>query len=155
MQILNEIICNHPFFEGFDERYLSMLCEAATLIRFEADQLLFQEHKPATHFYLVHQGRVALETTTVGSETIIVQTISAGDALGWSWMFPPYRWRFSARAVNVTEVIAVSASFLRSMGKLHPEFGYELTLRVAGIMGQRLRAARLQLVNFQAKNAAH
>ena len=29
-----------------------------------------------------------------------VQTIGPGDALGWSWLFAPHRWHFTARAVE-------------------------------------------------------
>ena len=77
-----------------------------------------------------------------------VQTISAGEALGWSWLFPPYRWHFSARAVQLTELIAFVAQYLREQAKEDPVFGFELIKRVANVLLQRLQATRMKLLEF-------
>ncbi len=146
---LETVIAAHPFLEDFDERYLPVLREAASLVRFEADEWIFHERETADHFYLIHEGRVALETSVLDRGTTTIQTIGTGDALGWSWLFPPFRWHFGARAIAGTVVIAFRADQLRAKAKEFPEFGYVLVLRVAEVLSQRLRAARLKLVNPQ------
>ncbi len=77
-----------------------------------------------------------------------VQTINAGDALGWSWLFPPYRWHFSARAVDPAELIAFGAQYLREQAKNDPVFGFDLITRVANVLLQRLQATRMKLLDF-------
>ena len=43
----------------------------------------------------------------------LIETIGAGDLLGWSWMFPPYVWHFTARAIEPTTAIFFYGSILR------------------------------------------
>jgi CRP/FNR family transcriptional regulator, cyclic AMP receptor protein len=85
-----------------------------------------------------------------GKGAITIETLGAGKALGWSWLFPPYRWRFSARSVELTEAVAFSAHKLRNYAEENHDFGYELTTRVGQVILQRLQAARSQLVEFYA-----
>jgi CRP-like cAMP-binding protein len=96
-----------------------------------------------------HQGKVALEMPYVPGEGLItIQTLGAGEALGWSWLFPPYQWHFSARAVEPTEAVVFKADALRNKAKENPAFGYDLALRVGGIMLQRLQATRMRLLDI-------
>ena len=30
----------------------------------------------------------------------MIETLEAGEVVGWSWLFPPYRWHFDARALD-------------------------------------------------------
>lgn len=145
---LDEMIAAHPFLKGCEAQYLPLFFKAATFQRFGADSLIFREACDADHFYLIHKGAVALESFVPNRGVTIVQTIGAGDALGWSWLFPPYRWHFSARAVDPTELIAFGAHYLREQAKDDPVFGFELITRVANVLLQRLQAARMKLLDF-------
>ena len=59
---------------------------------------------------MIHHGKVVLEATYVSGEGLIpIQTLGAGEALGWSWLFPPHQWQFSARAVEPTEAVVFKA----------------------------------------------
>ena len=78
----------------------------------------------------------------------LLETIGAGEALGWSWLFPPYRWHFSARSHGVTDAVAFDARVLRQFAEANHGFGYELAMRVGQVMLQRLQATREQLVHF-------
>jgi hypothetical protein len=64
----------------------------------------------ADRFYIIHKGRVALETFVPRSGPTTVQTVNAGAALGWSWLYPPYQWQFSARAVEPVGQIVFAVS---------------------------------------------
>ena len=63
-------------------------------------QLLFREGDPADTFYLVRHGSVALETFVPARGPVMIETLEAGEVVGWSWLFPPYRWHFDARALS-------------------------------------------------------
>jgi CRP/FNR family cyclic AMP-dependent transcriptional regulator len=80
-----------------------MMC--ATFERFGVDQSIFKEGGNAEQFYLIQNGRATLDAFVPGRGVSTVQSVSAGDAFGCSWLFPPYQWHFSARASDVTEAI--------------------------------------------------
>ena len=97
---------------------------------------------------LIDKGAVTLESFVPGRGETTVQTIGAGDALGWSWLFPPYLWHFSARAVEPVELVAFGAQCLRQQAKEDPVFGFELVTRVANVLLQRLQSTRKKLLDF-------
>ena len=79
--------------------------------------------------------------------SIIIQTLDEGDVLGWSWLFPPYRWKFSAKAFESTRAIALDGKCLRGKSEEDHDLGYELLERFARVIQERLDATRLQLIN--------
>jgi CRP-like cAMP-binding protein len=147
MQTLETILAQHPFFEGLDSRYMSLVTGCASNARYKSGEYLFREGEPAEHFYIIRGGKVALETHGAQRGRIIIETIEAGEVLGWSWLFPPYRWHFSARALQGTRAIALDGACLRAKGEVDHDLGYELAMRVARIMMERLQATRLQLLD--------
>jgi len=117
-------------------------------VKFGSGQPIFQADSDAEYFYLIDQGSVGLEMFVRGKGVIAIETIGAGEALGWSWLFPPYRWHFSARSHAATEAVAFAAPVLRQYAEANHSFGYELAMRVGQVMLQRLQATRAKLVNF-------
>ena len=147
MQTLEAILAEHPFFEGLDPRYMPLITGCASNVRYKSGEYVFHEGESAGQFYILRQGNVALETHDARRGTIIIETISAGEVLGWSWLFPPYRWHFSARALQETRAVALDGTCLRAKGEADHDLGYELAMRVARIMMERLQATRLQLLD--------
>ena len=148
MEALEEMIVDHPFWAGLNPRYFDMLKNCARFLRFEAGQSIFQEGGNADHFYLIQKGRVTLHAFVPGRGAVTVQTVSAGDALGWSWLFPPHQWHFSAHSSDPTEAIVFGAKLLRDEAERNHDFGYELTKRVSKMLLQRLQETRLLLMDF-------
>jgi CRP/FNR family cyclic AMP-dependent transcriptional regulator len=111
---------------------------------------IFCAGSDAEHFYLIDEGSVSLEMFVrgTGSSHYSDYPIGAGEALGWSWLFPPYRWHFSARSHGVTDAVAFDARVLRQYAEANHGYGYELAMRVGQVMLQRLQATREQLVHF-------
>ena len=148
MQTLAAILSGHPFFRGLDAQYMELIAACAVNVRFRADHYLFHEGEQATHFYLIREGKVALETIAVPHKPVVIETIEAGEVLGWSWLFPPYRWHFNARAIEPIRAIMLDGVCLREKGERDHDLGYELVPRMARILIQRLQATRLQLLDF-------
>ncbi len=147
MQTLEPILAKHPFFEGLEPKYLQLITGCASNVRFEAGTYIFHEGEAASHFSIIRQGKVALETFAASRGPITIETIEAGEVLGWSWLFPPYRWHFDARVVEPARAIVLDGVCLRTKGETDHDLGYELVKRVAQIMMQRLQATRLQLLD--------
>jgi CRP/FNR family cyclic AMP-dependent transcriptional regulator len=148
MQSLEPILANHPFFKGFEQRYMQLITGCASNVRFPAGTFIFREGEPASTFYIIRQGKVVLETMAAPYGALTIQTVENGDVLGWSWLFPPYRWHFSARTFEETRAIALDGVCLREKAEADHDFGYELVKRVTQIMMDRLQATRLQALDI-------
>ena len=147
MNTLEPILAEHDFFTGLEPRSLQVIAGCASHVRFAADHAIFHEGEEATQFYLIRHGKVALETFAPGRGVVPIETLPAGEVLGWSWLFPPYRWHFSARALEVTRAIALDGVCLRKKCEQDHDLGYELMSRFAQTIIQRLQATRLQLLD--------
>jgi CRP-like cAMP-binding protein len=148
METLEGILAEHPFFKGLDPRYLQLAVGCASNARFEAGELVFREGEEANHFFLIRQGKVALEVFAPSRGSLTIQTLEDGEILGWSWLIPPYHWRFDARAVEMTRTIVLDGRCLRAKCEEDHDLGYELLKRFAAILGQRLDATRFQLLDI-------
>jgi CRP/FNR family transcriptional regulator, cyclic AMP receptor protein len=142
-------ISAHRFASDMKPEHLKKLADAAILKQFERDEIVFSEGEPANRFYLICQGKIALESRGDGQSPPLVQFIGEDEVLGWSWLFPPYYWHFSARAVEPTNAIFFYGTRLRAQCEEDPVFGYELMKRMAPIMIKRLQITRAQLVQLQ------
>ena len=146
MKSLETVLAEHPFFKGLDAQYLELIRGCATNASYHEGDYLFREGEPATYFYVIRRGRIALEMYGAQLGMIILETVDAGDVLGWSWLFPPYCWTFSARAMEETGVTKLDGVCLRNKCEQDHDLGYELTRRSADIIVRRLNATRLQLI---------
>jgi len=146
VETLEPLLAEHPFFRDLAPGDIQLLTSCAKNVRFEVGQVIFREGEDAVQFYLIRDGRVALEVFTPRGQAPI-QTISAGDALGWSWLIPPYKWRFDARAIETTLTFALDGKCLREKCDEDPRLGYELLKRIAAIIADRLHATRLQMLD--------
>lgn len=137
----------HPFFRGLAPKHWALIKGAASREVFQSGQEIFRSGFPASRFYLVSEGKVDLETPYVPGEGIIaVETLVGETLLGWSWLIPPYRWHFTARAREVTSVFSFDALRLRRIAEDNTDFGFELAKRIGGVMQDRLLATRQRML---------
>jgi CRP/FNR family cyclic AMP-dependent transcriptional regulator len=140
-------IASHPFVRGMNADHLLMLAACATPITFQTDQLIFREGDPANRFYLILEGEVALESCVKEWGTTLIQTVGAGEVLGWSWLFPPYYWHFDARALRQTQAIFLYGTPLRERCEQDHNLGYDLMKRTTKVLIQRLQKTRQHLLS--------
>lgn len=144
---IEQYLPHHPFLAGLDEDALVLLARCATLVHFAPEEYLFHEGEPADAFYVLRTGRVALETR-LGTGPQVLDTADADDVVGWSWLVPPYRWTFDARAVTDTSAVAFDGVCLRARCEDDPVLGYALMRRVIDVMSIRLHSARVRLLDL-------
>jgi CRP-like cAMP-binding protein len=147
METLEPILAQHPFLEGMAQHHLELLVGCASNVSFDAGKFLFREGEEANRFYFVRRGRVVLEIFSPQRGPIEIETLTEGDVLGWSWLVPPYHWRFDARAVEMTRAIALDGKYLRNKCETDKDLGYELLKRFVNIVDRRLQATRLELLD--------
>ena len=74
-------------------------------------------------------GRVSMQMRTP-TEDVVLDTAHDGDVVGWSWLIPPYRWTFDARATEDTSAIAFDGLCLRGKCESDATLGYAMLQRV-------------------------
>lgn len=149
MDNLREIIAGHPFFRDVKSEHIDIIASGAVEAKFKPDEILIREGEPANRFYLIESGRVALHAHEPADGTVLIQYLDPGDVLGWSWLFPPFVWHFTARAVQPTRAIVLSGAHLLACAERDHELGHELMKRVAQVVIKRLQATRKQLLAEQ------
>jgi CRP/FNR family cyclic AMP-dependent transcriptional regulator len=112
---------------------------------------LMREGEPADSFFVVREGTVALETWVPQRGAIALATLHAGDLLGWSWLVEPFTTTFDARAISETHAIVFDAACLRGKFESDPALGYALHKVFAGVIVERLQAARFRLLDVYGK----
>ena len=143
-----QLVAQHPVLADLPGNVAALVTGCARNIAVPEGNRLLVEGEPADTLYLLRRGRVSLEVRAPGRGSLIIEVLGPGEALGWSWLFPPYRWRFDARAIEPVGAIAVDASCFRAKLKSDPVFGYALLTRFASIVLDRLQATRVRLLDL-------
>jgi len=148
---LEPILKEHSFFKDIPQKYFSFIVGCASNVVFKAGSSILKEGGDADKFYLIREGNVDVH---IGSPRhITVQTLHAGDILGWSWLIPPYQYRFSATAMDDVRAVALDGKCFREKCEKNPDLGYEVLKRLVSVLTGRLEATRLQLLDIYNKNA--
>jgi len=151
MEDIEHILARHAFFAGFAAEHSQIVAGCARNHRYDAGEYLFREGGSATEFFLIRHGQVALEISAPGQTPIVFATLGEGEIVGASWLVPPYRWMFDARAVVLTRAIGIDAACLRGKCEADHDLGYEMMKRFLPILVQRLHATRLQILDVYGK----
>ena len=138
-------LASHPFLSAIPAESLRRLAVHAHSQTFAKGQEIFREGQLAGEFFLIRQGSVRLDAEISDRGRVEVETLNADAALGWSWLFPPYRWHLSATALERTTAIVFDADVLRGLMAADPVLGYELMRRFTAVLFDRLQATRRRL----------
>jgi CRP-like cAMP-binding protein len=144
---IDDLLRDAPPFAQFSDDELERLAGCGVNVAFQPGALLLREGAPADRFFLLRHGSVALETYAPGRGAILIETLGAGDVLGWSWLFAPYRWHFDARARDAVRATAFDAACLRAKCDADPALGRAVMTRFAEVLLERLQATRLRLLD--------
>jgi CRP/FNR family transcriptional regulator, cyclic AMP receptor protein len=153
IEISADALAAHPFLHGLSRDHLGVLAGTASDVTFPARQRLFDDGGSANRFWLLQSGHVALDLHVPGKGRMKIDTIGMGELLGWSWLFPPYRWAFGAVAVSPVEAFEFDARAVRACCESDPVLGYELTTRLAHVVAKRLQATRIRLITVSSQPA--
>ena len=148
MSTLEDILAEHPLFSGLDPRYIQLAAACASDVHYNEGDVLFRQGDEANNFYLIREGKIALQIHAPGRGSLTIQTVGEGEVLGWSWLIPPYHWRFDARAMKPTLAIVLDGKCLRAKCKEDYKLGYEVMFRIATILAHSLDATRLRLLDL-------
>jgi CRP-like cAMP-binding protein len=146
IEVTAEALATHPFLHDMSHDHLAVLAEAAADVTFPARHRLFEDGGSASRFWLIQSGCVTLDLHVPGQGRMNIDTIGMGELLGWSWLFPPYRWAFGAVATGPVEAFEFDGRLVRAYCESDPVLGYEVTQRLAHVVAKRLQATRVRLI---------
>jgi CRP-like cAMP-binding protein len=138
-------LSDHPFLSSIPIGSLRRLATHVQSHTYPAGEQVFREGQIANRFFLIRHGLVRLDLEVAGRGQVEVETLGSDCALGWSWLFSPYRWQLTATAVERTSMLIFDTDALQIAMAADPPLGYELMRRFAAVMFDRLIATRLQL----------
>ena len=147
MQGIDELIAAAPVFEGLSTDQLALIAGCGHNEHVPAGAMLLREGESADRFFLIRRGSVAIEVHAPGRGTLVIETLHAGEPVGLSWLFPPYRWQLDARAVDACDLVVFDGACLRGKSEEDHELGYQLMRRFVASLISRLQATRLQLLD--------
>jgi CRP-like cAMP-binding protein len=152
---LDDLLAEVELFDGLGDDARALLAGCARNVHLDAGGRLFREGGEADVFYIVRHGSVAVEAFVPARGPVTIETIEAGEVLGWSWLFPPYRWHFDARALTVVRATVFDARCLREKCDSDPALGYALMGRFAQVLIDRLQSTRLRLLDVYGNGSHH
>jgi CRP/FNR family transcriptional regulator, cyclic AMP receptor protein len=146
IEVTPAALAAHPFLHGMSRDQLAALAAAASDVTFPARHRLFEDGGTATRFWLIQSGHVSLDLHVPGEGPVVIETIGMGELLGWSWLFPPFKWAFGAVAATRVEAFEFDAPAVRACCASDSALGYEINQRVASVLAKRLQATRIRLI---------
>ena len=148
MKTLDAVIAESPVFAGLTQEQLEFIAGCAQNVHFDEGQQIAKRGDPADVFYLVRHGTVALETFVATRGPMLIEPLEPGEIVGWSWLFPPYRWHFDARTLTPVRATVFDGACLREKCETDPQLGYLLMTRFAGVLIDRLQWTRFRLLDL-------
>jgi CRP-like cAMP-binding protein len=153
IEVTAAALANHRFLRNMSRHHLAVLAETASDVVFPAGHRLFEDGGNAAHFWLIQCGHVALDLNVPGQGLVRMDTIGMGELLGWSWLFPPFKWAFGAVAAGPVEAFEFDGPAVRACCAADPALGYELTQLLTRVIANRLQATRIKLISASAELA--
>ena len=147
MNTVRDFLAQSHVFAGLPGSVLDSVAGCGRLDHFEAGKAIIHVGEPAGTFHVIRHGRVSIQIAAPGREPLVVASREEGDAIGWSWLFRPYRWHFDAIALEPTRVISLDGECLRGKADADHELGYHLMSRFAAIAIRDLELTQLQLLD--------
>lgn len=126
---------------------LHELSKLGEQVQFPAGKIVFRNHEPATHCYVITDGRVSLEVCDSAAGCAQILTVGNGELLGWSPVLGLAKLTATAKANTPTKAIAFSGQQIIDLCEQRPDFGYQFMRCTALALAGRLTATRLQLLD--------
>lgn len=144
---LSQVVQAHPFVAGLEPQHLERLSLLAREMCFDSGVVIFPEGDHGREFYLLVAGMVAIEVR-MSTGHLRIQTLHSGDEFGWSAVLTGKSKVLQARALERTDVLVFDGDALLKAFSEDTSFGLAFTMRLLGVVSERLNASRVQLLDL-------
>ncbi|MFF8843378.1 Crp/Fnr family transcriptional regulator [Streptomyces sp. NPDC015127] len=141
-------------FGALTKDHRDQLMSLAREVSFATGERIFNEGGKADRFWIIRTGTVTLDLHVPGRRAAVIETLGAGEMLGWSWLIPPPHWHLGAEAGGPVLAYEFDAAEIRALCEKDPALDHALCVYVAKVIADRLRAARVRLLDLYAPYGA-
>jgi len=135
------------FFNSLPEHNLELLCGCGQLVHAKAGSFMLKEGEEANSLYLIRKGEVGIESHIPGG-VLTVSKVGSDGVVGYSWLFPPYKNIFDARAITDVSAIKFDGRCLRAKAEADHELGYQFMKCFADILLKTMQSTRRQMLDI-------
>ena len=144
-----EMLRRFSCFSPVHEKSLEAVAMIAREELVAAGRQLFSEGDPADTLSLIVDGEVEIRYLLGSGEPRVVDTLIAGDILGWSALVEPHKMTGIATTRKPTRLIRIPARPLRELCECDPLLGYRLSTQVIRLLADRLEGTRARLATVE------
>lgn len=142
----SKILARFALIEDFTQDQVAVLKPIIEDIKFDADQIIFNQGDRADFLYFVLDGRVSIRFKPEDGPELTVSELSRGDVFGWSSALGSHAYTSSAICTECGLFIRLEGEDLKNLCQDHPETGILILNRLAGVIAQRLRGTHDQVL---------
>jgi len=139
--ILKEI----ELFEGVDFEVMNEIAGICSEDSYSKDTVLFEKNEQAKCLYILLEGTVYLVIKNGGSITYNLS--EPGDVFGWSSMLEHGKYTASGICATALKAVKIEKEKLNRIFQNHPEVGFKVLQRLAGVISRRLSNAYRDLLS--------
>lgn len=144
MAVLKKI----PVFEGFSERELAALERVLHRREYLPEELIIRQDEPGLGMYIIQSGQAVV---TTGRDKVQLSQLSDGDFFGELSLLDETPRSATVVAKTHCLILGFFQSDLFGLIERDPRFGVKIVIRLAKIMGDRLRHANQQVLALSDK----
>ena len=148
---IRDFLAKVELFRDLDPGELGLVADGVEVINLPAEAVLFEENSPRKALWLIRSGEIELFKKTPLGEEKRLSFFREFDFLGEGSLMDDYPHSTSARALQPTTVLSLSAAAFRRLSEQKPAIGMKLLSRVARVVSRRMRQAGTKVVNVAAQ----
>jgi len=150
-----ELLDRFALIEGFTENQINLLSPLIDDVKYEVDQVIFNQGDRADFLYFVLDGKVSIRFNPEDGPVLSVAQVEEGDVFGWSSAMGSGSYTSSAVCTDSGVFIRIEGKELKTLCQDHPETGILILNRLAGVIAQRLRGTHEQVVDLLNRGLNH
>ena len=144
--IVNEI----DLFKGIDPEVMEKIANISSEEEYTKDTVLFEKGEEAESLYILEQGALNLVIKNGGS--LIYGLTESGQVFGWSSMVESGVYTASGVCATDLKAVKIEREKLERVFDRHPDVGFKVLKRLAGVISQRLSNAYRDLLSARGQD---
>ncbi len=135
-----------PIFEGLSNRDLNFIEPQLHPREFRADEIIFHQGDPGVGMYIIEEGTVKIVFEPTNR---VLAELGPGEFFGELALLDESPRSAAAIAKTYCKVWGMFQSDLFSIIERNPRLGVKITLRLAQVIGERLKRSNVQVQELQ------
>jgi len=144
------IVKEIDLFRGIDPEVMEEIANICSEEKYTKDTVLFEKGEEAESLYILEQGALNLVIKNGGS--LIYSLTEPGEVFGWSSLVESGLYTASGVCATDTKVVKIEREKIERVFDRHPEVGFKVLRRLAGVISQRLSNAYRDLLSARGQD---